>query len=307
MGRPKPFGILKTNRSTITDAVRRIGVHAFGTFGYFRNYFNQNIYEQAQDHVLGTSAQVTANDADVRYDDAAGLFKDKTGGTVTLQDYDRVAMIVDTAEDDIDFPTGTEIVFVPYDEVDLDSNVLNLPGKYSGELRVNNGSVVITGTCYGLRIIGTAGVTTTSMSGTVFINGVPTIKSGTIDGDEVTMTEVESIKDQGSVSANGLKLKIVEIGDWDMDTNNSVAVTHGLGTGIYKKIRDISFTIRDDSDLTFYNDGYATSSGTLQLWISVIGTTQITITRLTGGFFDGSGSYNDTGYNRGWVTILYEA
>ncbi len=169
MARPKPYGI--RFRTLIPNAVRRIGYKSFGTKGFFGDYHNQLIYEQAQEHVLGTETNVNEDDATIWYDDSAGVFKDRLGATVTLADFDRVAMIVATADQDIDFPVGKTIEFVPYDVVDLDSNTLNLPGTYSGELRVNNGSVVITGTCHGLVINGTAIVDTSGMSGTAIING----------------------------------------------------------------------------------------------------------------------------------------
>jgi len=173
MGRTKPFGIAEASRTDITQAIRRVGVNSFGTKGYFREYFNQNMFEVGQEHVLGTSAQVANDDATIHYDDTAGVFKDKAGGTVTLLDLERVGVVVDTAGDDIDFPSAKEIVFVPYDAIDLDSNTLNLPGTYSGELRADNGTIVLNGTSHGLRINGTAIVDTSSMTaGTVIVNGI---------------------------------------------------------------------------------------------------------------------------------------
>lgn len=177
MGRPKPFGIL--HRSIIPDAVRRLGFKAFGTKGYFGEYFNQNIFEQTQEQVLGTQAQVTLDDATIWYDDTAGLFKDRNAATVVLSDYDRISVIVDTATQDIDFPALTKIEFVPYNVVDLGGFTLNLAGTYSGELRVNNGTVNITGASTGLIINGTASVTSASMSGIAYVNGTARIADGT--------------------------------------------------------------------------------------------------------------------------------
>lgn len=99
--------------------------------------------------------------------------------------------------------------------------------------------------------------------------------------------------------------KIIEIGDWNMNTTASVTVAHGLGAD-YKKIRPpLSVMIRDDAD-DFYIPIYGAEaaghiSGTAQIGDS----TNVTLARITGGLFDNVG-YQATSYNRGWIYILYE-
>ena len=97
----------------------------------------------------------------------------------------------------------------------------------------------------------------------------------------------------------GLKSKIVDIGDWNMDATVTVSIAHGL---TYTNIRAIKVTIRDDvntlySDLTSYYD--ATSSPAI-----LADSTNVILARLTGSPYDTT-DYNATSYNRGWITIWY--
>ncbi|MCK5613468.1 hypothetical protein KAR91_66980 [Candidatus Pacearchaeota archaeon] len=326
---------------------------------FVKNYFNDvsDITSVLENHKLGTEAQVTSGDATIWYNDTAGVFKDADDATVTLVDYDRVAMIVDTADQDIDFPAGKEIVFVPYDAVDLDSNTLNLDGTYSGELRVDNGTVVITGLCHGLRINGTATVNTTSMTGTVIVNGVlignligdvtgdvtgdvagnvtvgagktldvsngtltladdqvsgDKVHGGTIGGsptivtptiaDASAVSEVNSVKDQDGGATSGLKCRIIEIGDWDMDTVSQVVITPTLDIST---IRSISGVVRTDSDAaTPEIRPFGGGALTNQVVVSFARANAINLQCSTASF---TADWNSTSYNRGWLMIWYEA
>lgn len=97
-------------------------------------------------------------------------------------------------------------------------------------------------------------------------------------------------------SLNGVKIKDIQIGDWDMDTTGSVTVAHGL-SDITKIISISGMIIRDDSALTFVIKGDAS--------ISNVTPTDITLTRTAAGFFDGV-NFNSTSFNRGWITIIYK-
>ena len=101
---------------------------------------------------------------------------------------------------------------------------------------------------------------------------------------------------------NGLHVKIVNIGDWDMNVSGagsaSVGIAHGLTIA---NIRSISVSIIKDAvnpdvtDLLTLGGGYwdlDNVSGDVNLRVE------------TGGFYD-SASYDDTSYNRGWITIQY--
>ncbi len=106
--------------------------------------------------------------------------------------------------------------------------------------------------------------------------------------------------------------KILEIGDWNMyiTGGGSGASTKDVAHGIadYKKIRTVFVIIRDDSDDLYLplqrgvNPTDTTLSGFLHSWNSA----NVVLNVLIGGGFDIT-LYNSTSYNRGWVTIEYEA
>lgn len=111
-------------------------------------------------------------------------------------------------------------------------------------------------------------------------------------------TTEEVLAEIGS-SLGGLNTKVIDIGDWDMDTSNAINVAHGLTT---VNIRTISVIVRNDADTNYsplhYRDG-ASGGG----YYSVAGD-NIGLGRDIGSSFD-STSYNQTSYNRGWITIQY--
>lgn len=116
---------------------------------------------------------------------------------------------------------------------------------------------------------------------------------------------------QGGVptwTAPGVKWTTVEIGDWDMDTNATATVAHGIAD--YTKIRSVDVLIRPDSGaaadvrpLVSYND----STGVMSGGITGITSTNVVMARLASGLsgvFD-STNFNATSYNRGWIMIGY--
>ena len=153
-----------------------------------------------------------------------------------------------------------------------------------------------------LKITKSAAQTITFANGTdvssrkAFINSTTVViyKITNKDGD----LYVESINIDNEVT----EPKIIEIGDWDMDATALLGVAHGLVD--YKKIRSISVIIRDDSDIVYYPLNYIDDLVPLSGGISIIGTTNITLNRITGAKFD-SVTFNSTSYNRGWITINY--
>lgn len=101
-----------------------------------------------------------------------------------------------------------------------------------------------------------------------------------------------------------LLMKVFNIGDWNMDTTATVSVAHGISN--YKKIRHVQVIIRDDSDISYLpiDHVYSVNGVTSGTW-SVSGTS-IDLVRSDLGIFD-QATFDSTGYNRGWVTIFYEA
>ena len=116
------------------------------------------------------------------------------------------------------------------------------------------------------------------------------------------IVNAKSIVDQGSGGDNILT-RIVEIGDWNMDTGTQVTVAHGIGAS-YKNIRSISVIIRDDDDSDYYKLERVALDGVIQGGVSLIQTVNISLDRLTGGIFDAA-LFDSTSFNRGWVTIQY--
>ena len=92
-----------------------------------------------------------------------------------------------------------------------------------------------------------------------------------------------------------------------MDTNATTTVTHGLTVA---NIRSVAGIIREDSDAGV--DVYAITAGhvgtpaEIEVFVESIGVTVVHLERQTGGIFDTT-SFNETSYNRGWITITYIA
>ncbi len=97
-----------------------------------------------------------------------------------------------------------------------------------------------------------------------------------------------------------LKTKIIEIGDWDMDTTITLTVAHGL---TLSAIRSISVLIRNDLDTNSRIFPIPNTAATSVEQV-VADSTNISLVRATGGTFDNT-TYDSTSYNRGWITIQY--
>jgi hypothetical protein len=99
-----------------------------------------------------------------------------------------------------------------------------------------------------------------------------------------------------------MNMKVVDIGDWDMNSDTTKSIAHGVAD--FTKIRSIQALIRNDADnlavdFSSLNAGLDASVR----WMTV-GATNIILERATSGVFDNT-SYDSTSYNRGWVTLWY--
>lgn len=99
--------------------------------------------------------------------------------------------------------------------------------------------------------------------------------------------------------------KQLELGDWDMDTDNFLNVPHGLSVTEWRTVRDMYVIIRDDLN-TAHNPLNATPSNSADVagGISQVASTNITLTRST-LIFDNA-AFSATSYNRGWITFWYQ-
>jgi hypothetical protein len=117
--------------------------------------------------------------------------------------------------------------------------------------------------------------------------------TGTADFDYSSMTFIQS---------SAPKSKRVPIGDWNMDSTQTKNVAHGLPD--MAKITSVSAMIVADTgaiitDLTANVDATTVAGGA-----TYITATNIVLERITGGYYDQAG-YDQTPYNRGYVTIWY--
>ena len=136
--------------------------------------------------------------------------------------------------------------------------------------------------------------------GTDFIL-TPVAASG-VNSDITALSGIISTAEVANLNAaavGGLRVKVIEIGDWDMDVFADVFFSHGLTLA---KIRSISVSIRDDVGNLY--DFSALSSAEASSQSTTVFSTNVSLRRAVAGLFDDP-SFNSTPYNRGWVTIWY--
>lgn len=96
--------------------------------------------------------------------------------------------------------------------------------------------------------------------------------------------------------------KILDIGDWNMDSTASITVAHGLTTA---NIRNVFVIIRSDNDaIRIPLDYYSQVPSPISNGYFYISGSDVYLLRTSGGGFDAT-NYNDTSYNRGWIIIEY--
>jgi hypothetical protein len=118
---------------------------------------------------------------------------------------------------------------------------------------------------------------------------------------EVTITKKVAYSDD---STNQIAIKVIEIGDWDMDTTQTVSVTHGLDV---EDIISVSVTIRSDNVANIYPIWYPDQTLVTDPFVSgyfSLSTTEVVLNRVINGTFD-STAFNLTPFNRGFIKIEY--
>ncbi|MEO9871561.1 hypothetical protein [Ekhidna sp.] len=104
-------------------------------------------------------------------------------------------------------------------------------------------------------------------------------------------------------SFSKIKIKVIEIGDWDMDATERIFIPHDI-IGAYK-IKSVTAAIRFDGDIGELED--LTGAGRVS-WFDGVNASidpNIVLIRNEGGIFDDT-FYDNVPYNRGWLTIIYE-
>lgn len=120
-------------------------------------------------------------------------------------------------------------------------------------------------------------------------------------GTDLEYGEGDTIIEGGGLT---LKCKVLYIGDWNMDADESVNVVHGLPMS---NIISVSAIIINDDNTIHYilGKGGSALNGEMQGYISTALSTTIKLMRLTGGDFDNS-VFDSTSFNRGYITIWYK-
>jgi energy-coupling factor transporter ATP-binding protein EcfA2 len=122
-----------------------------------------------------------------------------------------------------------------------------------------------------------------------------------VNGTDYNVAYSNSVLPEASTP--NLKIKVIQIGAWNMDSVSTKSVTHGLADVL--KIRDISAMILDDAGTSIRKldgnfDGVNFNGG-----IDDISALSIVLQRFTTGIFDDP-EYDDAVINRGYLTITYE-
>jgi len=130
---------------------------------------------------------------------------------------------------------------------------------------------------------------------------IPFEAPGPIGGTTPDTAVFASVETGDAGDRTAFKLKILDIGDWDMDGTLSKNVAHGLAIA---SIRLIEVLIRNDAatllhalDRDLLRDGSADGSVETNF-------TNVVCTRVAGSLFDAA-AWSTTPFNRGWVIILY--
>jgi hypothetical protein len=101
------------------------------------------------------------------------------------------------------------------------------------------------------------------------------------------------------VQSEVLNTKVIDIGDWNMNSTTTIVVPHGLTLA---KIRPpMAVLIRNDPD-TAYSSLEARGAAVAG-WLEA-NATNVILNRIVGQSYD-STAYDSTSYNRGWITIRY--
>lgn len=163
-----------------------------------------------------------------------------------------------------------------------------------------------------------AGKLTTSLTTSTelaYLQGVSSNIQTQINSEASTRSSADSnLQSQINSRVNSigttLNVKVVQIGDWNMNYSASGSQTKSVAHGLsnHKKIRGISVIVRDDADSGYYSlqipDFF---TGTVLAGVRSIDSTNINLSQMTSFTAFDSALFDATSYNRGWITITYES
>ena len=141
-------------------------------------------------------------------------------------------------------------------------------------------------------------------TGTVSLDNVP---DGTtyqkVHGDYVDASgKIDTIK-AANVSYK-YQFKCLTIGNWNMDSTETLNVAHGFG--VVGVIRGVFIMIHADTGAATYPFPYPSTDGSYVDGSFMIDATNVVLHRRTGGFFDSNTDFDNPSYARGYVIVMYE-
>jgi hypothetical protein len=122
--------------------------------------------------------------------------------------------------------------------------------------------------------------------------------------DGVTTTAAEINKSSDGIGVTIPRQKVIEIGDWNLDSSVIVNVSHGLSAS---KIIGVTGIIRNDLDTQRYTISQVNEISeydTIGVAFSYIGSF-IQIGRQAGSPTFDTADFDSTSYNRGWLIVSY--
>lgn len=144
-----------------------------------------------------------------------------------------------------------------------------------------------------------------SSSLTAVAVGILSFTNQSIPEISATASFARSASSAGAISdgTNFIHTKIINIGDWNMDSTAVLGVAHGL---TYSKIRGVAAMIRNDADTELHplTLGIFADTTTIPGSVYDVDSTNVNLRRASAGEYDNT-AYDSTSYSRGWITITY--
>jgi hypothetical protein len=202
---------------------------------------------------------------------------------------------------------GTDDIYGDTSDVAISVQVIGTTAQLYAT--ITSGTWNFTGTRVYIPNIGTSVVTPTQLAdGQIWVGNASDVATAVeVTGDiSIDNTGAVTITKAVAYSATSTPqeiIKKIDIGTWNMDSDFSVTVSHGIANGV-SKIESISVKIYNDAQgqaypLSYSGAGIAETAGTWS-WDD----NDVTLIRSTSAFFD-STDFNSTLINRGTITIRY--
>jgi hypothetical protein len=141
-----------------------------------------------------------------------------------------------------------------------------------------------------------------TITGTLPPQGGNAGKFLTTDATDASWVDVEQISD----GTNLIKIKVLDIGTWNMNADDNKYVTHGIAD--WTKILSVQGVIVNDANDKRYPWTQRGESGLESSGIEFINSTQVRLYRTiagSGGTNFDSSAFSSTGASRGYLVVTY--